>query len=349
MANVYLSGLPRAFMRTMAGFPRQGSFYLPRADVIPPPALTQHVFPDVEGWLNCFDGVPGTENPESDLAGQGFLRLLQELRTVFLQDSPILRSMFPHHAIWEHALFDSPAYEAFAGEVILAHGKMDVPEDIQLRQSMPAMEEKVTTLQQVIGGKVEYWGQHLALKLESLDASVQDMVQGRMQWIITSVGRVNQAPNAPQLNFAAGSTPLPPPIDSLLQPNSGSIATFPAHSALAPAENAADSTAAEAPSPSYSMSRNLSTGLQAWQEWTVGVGGGPSIQSLDDSHGPAWRRKDKMFYSRRKVLIDRIRQLSAGGDPRRACSDLEQIRLQSNRSLDALQKWLNSERKKGSW
>ena len=286
MSNVYLSGLPRAFIRTMTGFPRQGSFYVPRADVVPPQEVSQHVFPDVEGWLDCFNGVSGTEQPESDLAGQGFLRLLQKLCTIFLQDSVILRSMFPQHPIWEHMLFDSPAYETFAKEVLIAHAKTEIPEDVQLRQAMPAMEEKVSTLQQVISEKVDYWGQHNAAKLDVVNNSIQDILQGRMEWTITSGRHVNQVSSTPQFKFAAGSTPLPPPIDSLLQPEVGSIATFPA---LAPVRDAADSTAAEIslPPPSYSMSRTLTTVFQAWQEWTVGVGRGPSIQSLEDSHGPA--------------------------------------------------------------
>ena len=344
MTNVYLSSLPREFIRSMAGFRREGSFYCARAEVVPPPEVSQHVFPDIEGWLACFDGVEGCDPVESDLAGQGFLRLLQELRTVFLQDSAILRPMFPSHPVWEHPLFETPAYRAFAAEVLVAHAKTEVPEDLQLRTAMPVVEERLSTLQQVIGGKVDYWGHRNSVKLDIVDGHLQDMLQGRFEWTLTPTRRINPAPPAAAA-VQSNSTGLPAAeaasIDLQLQ--TASIATFPNFPDLV-ASNAADS----APSPpDFSMSRTLTTVAEAWQEWTAGIAGRPSIQSLDDAWGPAWRKlqKEKMFYCRRKVLINEIRKRAAGGDPCRAVSDLEQIRLQGRRSLDALQKLLNRQQK----
>ena len=344
MSNVYLSGLPREFIRTMAGFRRQGSFYCARADVVLPQEVSQHVFPDVEGWLACFDGVEGCETLESDLAGQGFLKLLQELRIIFLQDSAILRLMFPSHPVWEHPLFETPAYQAFAAEVVVAHAKTEVPEDLQLRAAMPVMEEKISTLQQVIGGKVDYWGHHNSVKLDIVDGHLQDILQGRMEWTLTPTRRINLATAATaaiQSNLTAPPAAEAASVNSQLQ--AASIATFPAFPDLA-ALNAADSAASP---PDFSMSRTLTTVAEAWQEWTAGIAGRPSIQSLDDAWGPAWRKlqREKMFYSRRKVLIDEIRRRTAGGDPCRAVSDLEQLRLQGRRSLDALQKLLKKQQK----
>ena len=284
MSNVYLSGLSQAFIHTMTGFLCQGSFYIPQADVVSLQKVSQHVFSDVEGWLDCFNSVSGTEQSESDLAEQDFLRLLQKLCTIFLQNSVILHFMFFQYSIWEHMLFDSPAYETFAKEVLIAHAKTEIPEDVQLRQAMPVMKEKVSTMQQMIDEKMNYWEQHNAAKLNVVNNSIQDILQGQMKWTIMSERHVNQVFSIPQLKFAAGSTLLSSLINSLLQLKADSIATFPA---LASVRDAADSAEISLLLLSYSMSWTLTTVFQAWQEWTVSVEGDSFIQSLKNSHSSA--------------------------------------------------------------
>jgi hypothetical protein len=106
----------------MAGFSPsiQGNFYLPRAKTLPPPALEQAVWPFVDEWLAWFDasanggadddGHVKNEKSEDeadrlDLAAQGFLRLLKQLRIILLQDSVIMRREFPTHLIWTDPVF----------------------------------------------------------------------------------------------------------------------------------------------------------------------------------------------------------------------------------------------------
>jgi hypothetical protein len=64
--GVYLEGIPRVFMRKMAGFPEEaGSFYLPRAEVEPPPALTREIYPEVDEWLAEMEAFrPGSAHNE---------------------------------------------------------------------------------------------------------------------------------------------------------------------------------------------------------------------------------------------------------------------------------------------
>ncbi|KAJ8544477.1 hypothetical protein ON010_g11790 [Phytophthora cinnamomi] len=47
---------------------------------------------------------------------------------------------------------------------------------------------------------------------------------------------------------------------------------------------------------------------QVWQEWSVGIHGGPAVRDLEESHGSSWRRSaaDKRFFFRRKRIIDHI-------------------------------------------
>jgi hypothetical protein len=104
ITNSYLSCLPRKFMRTIAGFREErGGFYLPRAKVDPPEALQRQIWPEIDGWLQKYaEFDPHAVNnavERPNLAGAGFLRLLKYLRRIILQDSVILRDMFPDHPI----------------------------------------------------------------------------------------------------------------------------------------------------------------------------------------------------------------------------------------------------------
>ena len=286
MSNVYLSDLLQIFIHIMTDFFCQKSFYVSQTDIVSLQKVSQHVFSDIEDWLNCFNSISGTEQSESDLAEQDFLRLLQKLCTIFLQNSVILCFMFLQHSIWEHILFDSSVYETFAKEVLIAYAKTEISENVQLCQIMPAMKKKILTLQQMISEKINYWEQHNAVKLNVVNNSIQDILQDWMKWTIISERHVNQVFSISQFKFAAESISLSSLINSLLQSETGSIAIF---SALASVRDAADSTAAEISLLllSYFMSWTLTTVFQTWQEWTVSVERDSFIQSLKNSHRSA--------------------------------------------------------------
>jgi len=112
MQSAYLTSLPQKFIRGMAGSKQQGNYYFCPSQS----CLLSLVFPDVDWRMGQFLGMG--EEVESDLAGQGFLRLLPELRTVFLQDSALLRKEFPEHSACKHALFALPEHKAFALAVV---------------------------------------------------------------------------------------------------------------------------------------------------------------------------------------------------------------------------------------
>jgi hypothetical protein len=86
-------------MRSIAGFSpsTQGNFYLPRAKTLPPQSLEQALRPFVDEWLAWFDAYANGVNDDDDdhvksedeadrqdLAAQGFLRLLKQLRIILL-------------------------------------------------------------------------------------------------------------------------------------------------------------------------------------------------------------------------------------------------------------------------
>ena len=72
-----------------------------------------------------------------------------------------------------------------------------------------------------------------------------------------------------------------------------------------------------------------------WREWTVGLGGQQSVEALDERWGSRWRYgAEFQFYSRRKVIIDEIKRLVAGGrEVVDVVDSLEEQRLTAKASL----------------
>ena len=89
MTGAYLSYLPRAFMQSIAGFPKEGKgYFLPRAREAPEEALCSKIWPDADVWLRCMEAYhpdrADNKVVQLDLAGSGFLRLLRALRVIML-------------------------------------------------------------------------------------------------------------------------------------------------------------------------------------------------------------------------------------------------------------------------
>src|SRR6266480_7155834 len=96
LTGVYLSYLPRSFMRTIAGFPKEGrGYFLPRAQHTPDEALCSRIWPVADVWLARMEAYhPDRQDNKvvrCDLTGSGFLRLLHVLQEVLLQDLVVLR------------------------------------------------------------------------------------------------------------------------------------------------------------------------------------------------------------------------------------------------------------------
>lgn len=84
------------------------------------------------------------------------------------------------------------------------------------------------------------------------------------------------------------------------------------------------------------MSRTIITVPDLWREWTVGLGNGPAVQTLEDSYGARWRpsQSERVFFSRRKVIIDEIRTRERRGiGIQVAVEEVELIRQRGRLSL----------------
>jgi len=345
-------------MRSMAGFSPsiQANFYLPRAKTLPPQSLEQAVWPLVDEWLAWFDshansndggGGGGDEDGEvkkgspvragesedeadgRDLAAQGFLRLLQQLRIILLQDSVIMRQEFPDHPIWTDPVFEQDDYRVFAKDVELFLLDVEELEEVQIRKTLPAIAERLNILHQSLARDVKDLSVQTREELNDIKTRLRDLFEGRVS-ITLSATRDVAAP--------ACATPASMTTVTSFHP----VPASPPAAVPGDAEPLSPAAAA-----SYVLSRTISTVPQLWREWTVGLGNGPSVQGLEDLYGPRWRRarSETVIYSQRKVIIEIWRQQATGINTGAALEEVELMRQRDRLSLRQLFRLLNRQRK----
>ena len=125
MLNCYFSNISLDFVWFTTGFHliQYGNYYLPWVKVQPPALLIWSLWSWVDQWWvwfnQAFDNSVFTDLYEKlefqsmqlseenwiDLAGQGFLCLLNDLCMILLQDSVILCWEFSQHSVWQSPIF----------------------------------------------------------------------------------------------------------------------------------------------------------------------------------------------------------------------------------------------------
>jgi hypothetical protein len=202
--------------------------------------------------------------------------------------------------------------------VAVGAAREEDPQLVIIQKAVPAVCDRLHT----IAGVVQ-------TGLENNDASIQRM-EGRMAALESTVN--DFCSGAFNLTFTPGSRraqeslplcSLPPLCLPTGAPSSGPM----------PAPTTIESLAAQP--PTYHLLRGITTIPDLWREWTVGLGGQLSVEALDERWGSRWRHgAEFQFYSRRKVIIDEIKRLMAGGrEAVDVVDSLEKQRLRSKASL----------------
>jgi hypothetical protein len=79
MTVAYLSYLPCAFMRSIAGFPKEGKgYFLPCTQEVPGEALCSKVWPEADKLVERMESYHPDKADNDILAGSGFPRLLRD-------------------------------------------------------------------------------------------------------------------------------------------------------------------------------------------------------------------------------------------------------------------------------
>jgi hypothetical protein len=345
-------------MRTMAGFrEKRGSFYLPRAKIDPPESLQRQLWPEIDGWLAKYEefNPRATDNAveRPDLAGAGFLRLLKYLRVVILQDSVVLRDLFPNHPIWKYYIFHTEQYVVFREQVLVALKDKENPADVQIKMALSFVADRMNMNTENIKATVLGESKKLNNSIQNLLQQVTDFASGRRGFTVYA----NPAPekvlsSTPAvLTFSGGYTDIPQSQEVAQVPNLAPGSQypppfFPTHdtpfipSAL---YFFSESLPQSRFKPNllpvmYVMKRDVNTVTELWREWSVGLGNGPSIIQLNATWGSRWKAGNKgQFYSRRLPIIKAIKALVDKGKAftqQEAAATLKTLRLQGNISLN---------------
>jgi Centromere DNA-binding protein complex CBF3 subunit, domain 2/Transcriptional activator of glycolytic enzymes len=389
LSGCYLSHIPRDFVRSTAGFASggQGDYFVPRAMVQPPLSLVEALWPWVDQWLGWFHGnLPSPDaavdeeeydDDKCDKAGQGFLRLLMQLRLVFLQDSVPLRREFPFHPLWADPIFERQDYQEFAEEVELAMAEQDdEPQDALIRRALPVLADRMTAFEQAVSQKMGALEHAVNRNTQKVDANTQKVdaalegiqeIRALFQNVFSGQAPVGvrfgplprtaasppplapPAPPAPAPALVSQPLPLPPPPApaSAAVPSDLVSPAFPSATAGPSVQAASTAQLPEQQIRYYTMSRTIRTVPDLWREWTRGLSGQPSVQSLEDAYGARWRpeQKERTFFCRRKVIVDHIRTRTApGGNASSAIAHLESVRVRNDWSLTKLSTVIGSGR-----
>lgn len=356
MVGCYLNCLPRQFMRTMAGHPAQmGCFEIRRAAVQPPDELLSQIWPELGHWRGRFG--PG-EGQINDLAAMGFTDLLLHLREVILQDSIILRKRFPRSPVWDHGVFQNKAYKLFAARMedvvdCSSDGGNEQPSQLAiLTQAMPALVDFLHTMDSRMETRMN--------KLQvAMGCAVADQSAAQSAQLMQLL-----ASGSLTLRMEQSGSSQPPLAPALLLAPAGSIAAgsnsqyTSAQTSLAP--SLAPSRATSPPAsqhleepPRHCMSRTVKTVELLWREWTVGLGGKPSINALDNRWGARWRsgrQSELQWYSLRLEVIKEIRRVAKAKriSEEQAMWRLNMEQSQSGYSLDRMCKQLRARARSGT-
>jgi hypothetical protein len=346
MVGCYLNALPREFMRRMAGHPSQpGCFEIRRASVQPPDVLLSLVWPELDVWKDRFGPKPEQIN---DLAATGLTSLLFYLREVILQDSIALRPRFPNSVIWMHPVFQHPAYELYARQAAPSYEDESPSQASMLYQAMPQLVDLLTAMDARAAQREARSQQHIAeFRSVMSDAAASQAAQAsQLQQLLAGgftfrLEAPAQAAVLPQLQLQ--------PLQAASLDGSSRYTSARASAAASPAPQQRQEQEQEQPS-GYRMSRAVKTVEQLWREWTVGLGGGLSVQALDSKWGSRWRagrRSELQWYSLRLEAIKEIRRTAQAQRSSEEAA-MWQLNLQQQRmgcSLDLLCKQLRAARK----
>jgi hypothetical protein len=359
MSNCYLAALPRDFLRTMAGF-KPGdhrNYYLPRATITPPESLVQALWPWVDAWLIWFqqedarteDIDPILDLPPqpslvqagsqqvdaNDLAAQGFLKLLQQLRTVILQDAVFLQIEMPSHSMWKHRLFQRLDFKQFSQELLQSARTTETPYEIQLQQSVPAIADRITSTEHTLQQTISSNQFQLLDYLRTISGQVNDLTSGQISFTVRANGLESGLEQ-----YTLAQDLIQPTIDINQKDQLEDKDSILEQPRLV-------STALLTEMPSYSLSRTISTVRELWAEWTIGLNGQPAVQALEQQYGAKWRSesKERVMFGRRKIIIDEIYARTKDGTPViKAVEALELTQARMKCSLAKLGEFLKKSR-----
>ena len=249
---------------------------------------------------------------------------------------------FPDHPIFQSSIFHSLDFLAFATRVREAScsDTQEDPHSIAIEKAIPAVSEKLQILSTQLSTthRLSTQQYHEVVKhLECLERKIDDF--NRISWNISITPTDRHASQQFQYRTQGQGSPPPPITPPLPQ-----VLGHPSRSPVEPI--ILNSQSVDQPPLLYRLPRNTTSIVELVQIWREGIGGMPSISSLEQRWGVRWRPiSEKAFYSTRKVIIDEVtrRAKDKGLTEYEVAKQID--REKGSASLDKVMKLIRSQRK----
>jgi Centromere DNA-binding protein complex CBF3 subunit, domain 2/Transcriptional activator of glycolytic enzymes len=338
-------------MRTVAGHPLEGTYFNPRDTVKPPATLKRRVFPEVDEGLASIRNDPS--NLDERLSEVGFLRLMDFLRTVFLQDAALLQRSYPNHEIFKDGLFGTDEFKAFAATVCQAEDNPDWPENRNIQAVVPEISAMMAGMRQEssIGhsrthSRIDAMAEDL--KRVRRDVQLHSETLRRNSETLRRLGVAQIQIPAQQIPAVQAQIVLPPvdqilavPVAQVSEPLTGPIVAESSgvgdDAPMEVTEPVAPVASSGGSAPQYGLDRTVTKVTELWEEWKFGRGLKPPVEELIVKWGTKWRApQERGWFQRRQKLIDELYRIARESLKAEAivAQDLEDIRVKGRHTLN---------------
>lgn len=209
----------------------------------------------------------------------------------------------------------------FFRQLEVASQAEDNQENLTLQRVIPLVERKLSNIEDQ--NRITY--EKLAAMITELMKNVSDISTGRAPLQI-NIDWGNGAGAVPTTTIRT----MDQALDSDPTTISGNVAVaqFPSQATHVPPAT-----------DTYRLSTSVFTVTDLYREWTVGLGGGHSVEYMN-SHHPGWYSSQKSFYMRRRRIIKACEEYAAaeGITIEDTVRKAEAWRVMMNKSLDYLSK-----------
>jgi Transcriptional activator of glycolytic enzymes len=229
----------------------------------------------------------------------------------------LLKQKYPEYYLWTNDIFFSTLYQGFEQQLLSS---------VVQNESRFSVSQQIETLMPEVASIMKGGFDSVASLVKALQTSSREenmrLRKDLAEHMIQFASLITQ--DDPTTHPAATSSAAVTSSTTLL---------FPPPRSQEP--NAAQEI------PRYTLNRNFSTVTDVWREYSVGINGNPSVNSLEERYQTAWRdRKESRFFSSRSVLYREVEKIAAnrGISCEEAAYVLEARRIELKMSLDKLMK-----------
>ena len=233
--------------------------------------------------------------------------------------------------IFNHPLFSKPMYLEFKETLLNSITTVAPPEQTILAKCIPILSAQYDQIAQMLqinnnvdDSKLQAVEKKMSSKIDSVSTNLMQAMRyesvRQLKLISQAIGKmvhnviINLESDSINLNLETDSDNQSQPDDSYSQREEDTVEVAD-EVTIRVAKNQTKKKNPKAKNTNLVMSHELSiyeinstlkTAVDVWKEYTLGINVGPSIMSLNETHGTSWRSNNaskNKAYSRRKVTI----------------------------------------------